>query len=193
MWRINSLVPKKKKRRQKSAWKLQGWSISVARRPCRYKAIEIATGCLCACICMSVTFVATKDEDGDTCLVVFGRNARKRCLPLWHRFFSILVDTRFDLDSRIRGMEIRFSVKAVGVLLYREFCGHVAVSLIRFDVVKTVRERSFVREWFFIHRFLRVFTYFLVSLWIPWKIIATWFSLSLFFLRFQSDVTIVRR
>lgn len=42
------------------------------------QAIEIASGCLCVyvCVCMSATFVARlvaiKDEDGDTCLVVFG-------------------------------------------------------------------------------------------------------------------------
>lgn len=125
----------------------------MARRPCRYKAIEIASGCLCVyvCVCMSATFVARlvaiKDEDGDTCLVVFGWNARKRCLPLWHRFFSILVTRsstlihefvgwKYDLVSRL------VSVKRITGIFVAMFCWFASMSW-------RPCGRSFVREWFF--------------------------------------------
>lgn len=68
--------------------------------------------------------------------------------------------TKFDLDSRIRRMKIRFSVKAsVGRTYHGNFCGHVL--LIRFDVVKTMREifRSRMILYIVSYVYLRIFWY----------------------------------
>lgn len=93
--------------------------------------------------------------------------------------------TKFDLDSGIRRMEIRFSVKTVGERISREFLRPCCRFVDSFRCRENhAGDTSFEND--SLHRFLRVFTYFLVSSWIPWKIIATWFSLSLFFLKFQS-------
>lgn len=55
--------------------------------------------------------------------------------------------TKFDLDSRIRRMKIRFSVKAsVGRTYHGNFCGHVLLISMSWRPCG----RSFVREWFFI-------------------------------------------
>lgn len=116
-----------------------------------YRNSERLPVCVRVYVCMSATFVARlvaiKDEDGDTCLVVFGWNARKRCLPLWHRFFSILVTRsstlihefvawKYDLVSRL------VSVERITGIFVAMFCWFASMSW-------RPCGRSFVRKWFF--------------------------------------------
>lgn len=105
----------------------------------------------------------TREKDVFHCDIASFPSSLTRGSTLIHEF----VGWKYDLVSRLSAYYGNF----VAMLPFRWFalmswrpCG---------------RDLSFEND--SLHRFLRVFTYFLVSLWIPWKIIATWFSLSLFF------------